>query len=175
MIRYIKLDASTKLEDLTSVAYKVRAATPDGTLSSARAALLAANPGLKGKRTIATGTVVFVPDVGFVPPAADSKRVAIPFEDRGLLSEKQIEKLAEQAAAAAAVVKESAEQTTKLLKSAQLRKPLAEHAPELEESLKEIATNVKQDVDATALRRKRLDKVFEKMVVDVKRLRARMK
>lgn len=175
MIRYIKLDASTKPEELTALAYKVKAATPDGALSAAKAALLAANPALKGRKTIPKGTVVLVPDVGHVPPASDSERVAIPLEDRGLLSERQIEKLAEQAAAAVAAAKERGAQTAKLLKGAPLRKLIAEQAPELEGGFEEVVANTKRDAEAAAQQERRLDKVFEKMIADMKRLRARMR
>lgn len=174
MIRYIKLDASAKPDDLTALAYRIKAATPDTTLNAAKAALLLANPGLKGRKTIPKGTVVLVPDVGTVPPASDSERVAVPLEDRGLFTEKQIEKLAEQAAAAAAAAKERAAQTAKILRSAQFRRLIEEQAPELEEGLEDLVTNAKRDTETATERQRRLDKAFEKMVADMKRLRARM-
>lgn len=173
-MRFIKLDASAKPEELTALAYRVKAATPDSTLSAARAALLLANPGLKGKKTIPRGTVVLVPDVGTVPPAGDSEPVAVPLGDRGLFTDKQIEKLAEQAAAAAAAAKERAAETVHHLKSSQLRKLIGEQAPELEKSFAQIAENAKRDPEIAAVHLRRLDKVFAKMSADAKRLRDRM-
>ena len=173
-MRYIKLDASAKPDELTALAYRVKAATPDSTLAAAKAALLLANPGLKGKRTIPKGTVLLVPDVGKVPPASESEPVAVPLEDRGLLTERQIEKLAEQAAAATAAAKQRAVQTAKVLKSAQFRKLVEEQAPELEEGFETIVADAKRDSEAAAAQERRLAKVFVKMVADMKRLRDRM-
>ncbi|HEV7606381.1 MAG TPA: hypothetical protein VGO61_03550 [Steroidobacteraceae bacterium] len=172
MLKFIKLSESAKLEDLTGLAYQLRANTSGAALTAASEALILANPELRDKKRISKGTVLLVPDIGGrLPPAKEAEPVAIPLGQGGLLSDKQIESLAKDVTAAASAAKSRATETAALLKSAKTRSLIAEEAPGAEKFFDKILELAQLRSEAAQKQEKIQRKVFDRMAADMKRLR----
>jgi hypothetical protein len=172
MLKFIKLTESAKSEDLTALAYQLKANTSGAAMTAATEALLLANPDLRDKKRIGKGTVLLVPDIGGrLPSAKDAEPVAVPLGQGGLLSDKQIESMARDVVAAAGAAKERATETAALLKSAKTRSLIADEAPGAEKFFDKILELAQARSEAAQKQAKIQRKVFDKMAADMKRLR----
>jgi hypothetical protein len=172
MLRFIKLTEVIKAEELTGVAYQLKANTAGSAVTAASEVLLLANPGLRDLKRIPAGTLVLVPDAGGrVPPARESAPVEIPLDQGALLNDKQIASLAADTAEAAKAAKQRATDTTAVLRLA--RKLIPEVAPGVETLFDKIAEQAERDADAAQKLAKSMRKVFERMAEDMKLLQDR--
>ncbi len=169
MLKFIRLESATKVGELMSLAYQLKGgAAAAATATAASEALFLANPQLRDKKLIAKGTLVLVPDIGKAPAAKEAAPVEIPLAN-GALTDKQIASLAADTTAAAKAARESAADTAAALKQA--RKFIAEVAPGAELQLDKIVEQAKRVADAAQKSEKTMQKVFERMAEDMKRVR----
>lgn len=172
-MRYIKLDANTKLEDMVSIAYRLKDRTPAAVTALARDALLTANPLLKKARTIGKDTVLVVPDV---PGVSVSNDAVVPkrfpdtmIDDTRRNAAKLIKRLRAAAESETAVLAA----VTELLRGKDAKGAVAELGDDGAALIKEATNSARKRIKESAARAERTQQAVQHMLEDMAEMQKR--
>jgi hypothetical protein len=172
-MKYLKLDANAKLDDLAAIAYRLKERTPASVREQAITALLAANPRLASGSKVPKDTVVVIPEVAGLKPdakaATPSSLAAVPFTMTARDAKSLIEHLRKQAATHA----EQQQEAIEALKSREARTELKALGDPAAELIKTATAAVKARSKQDAVRIERKEKALQRMLTDLDDLRAR--